>query len=53
MVEPAAGIVRKTLGFLRATGKWWIAPLIVVLLLIGLALMVRGTAAGPFIYTAF
>ena len=49
----SGGIAGEVLGFLRASGKWWLAPLIVCLLLIGLALVLGGTAAGPFIYAAF
>jgi hypothetical protein len=49
----SAGFAGEVLGFLRASGKWWLAPMIVVLLLIGLALVLGGTAAGPFIYAAF
>lgn len=49
----SGGIAGEMLGFLRASGKWWLAPMIVVLLLIGLAIVLAGTAAGPFIYAAF
>lgn len=49
----SGGIVGEVFGFLRASGKWWLAPLIVCLMLIGLALVLGGTAAGPFIYAAF
>lgn len=49
----SSGVAGEVLGFLRASGKWWLAPLIVCLMLIGLALVLGGTAAGPFIYAAF
>jgi hypothetical protein len=51
--EARSGIVRQVFGFLSASGKWWLAPVIVGLMLIGLALALGGTAAGPFIYAAF
>lgn len=40
--------------FLRERKKWWLLPMIVVLLLIGfLIVMTSGTAVAPFIYTLF
>ncbi|HZR79569.1 MAG TPA: DUF5989 family protein [Candidatus Binatia bacterium] len=47
------GLLRDVLGFVRATQKWWLAPVIVGLLLIGLGLVLGGTAMAPFIYAAF
>lgn len=40
--------------FLRARKKWWLAPIIFVLLLIGgLLVLAQGSALSPFIYTVF
>ena len=40
--------------FMRARKKFWLAPIIIVLLLLGgLILLVEGTAVAPFIYTIF
>lgn len=39
--------------FLRHNKKWWITPIVVVLLLVGVLVMLGGTAAAPFIYTLF
>lgn len=39
--------------FLRARKKFWLAPMIVVLLLFGLILVLGQTALAPFIYTLF
>ncbi|HNV48717.1 MAG TPA: DUF5989 family protein [Spirochaetota bacterium] len=42
------------LKFLLRTKKWWLVPMIVVLLLIGaLIVLTSGTAIAPFIYTLF
>ncbi len=39
------------LTFLKHEKKWWIIPLVVVLLLVGgLFLLSRSTAVGPFLY---
>jgi hypothetical protein len=41
-------------GFLRVRKKFWLLPVILVLLLFGaLIVMTSGTAIAPFIYTLF
>ena len=41
-------------GFMRARKKFWLAPIFIVLLLLGgLILLAEGTAVAPFIYTIF
>ena len=41
-------------GFLRERKKFWLLPLILVLLLFGaLTILTSGTAIAPFIYTLF
>ena len=40
--------------FMRERKKFWLAPIIIVLLLLGgLILLAEGTAVAPFIYTIF
>ena len=39
--------------FVRQSGKWWLIPIVIVLLLFGVILILGGTAAAPFIYTLF
>jgi len=39
--------------FLRQTKKWWLFPLVVTLLMLGLLIWMSSTAAAPFIYTLF
>ena len=40
--------------FMRARKKFWLAPIIIVLLLLGvLIVFVEGTAVAPFVYTLF
>ncbi len=51
--EKSPGIVREFVDFLRHNKKWWIAPIVAMLLLIGLFVVLSGTAAAPFIYTLF
>ncbi|MDP6652779.1 MAG: DUF5989 family protein [Gammaproteobacteria bacterium] len=41
-------------GFMRVREKFWLAPILIVLLLLGgLILLAEGTAVAPFIYTIF
>ena len=41
-------------GFMRERKKFWLAPIIFVLLLLGgLLIMAQGSAVAPFIYTLF
>ena len=47
------GLVREFWDFLRHNKKWWLAPIIVILLLFGLLIVLAGTGAAPFIYTLF
>lgn len=40
--------------FLRVRKKWWLAPIILVLVLFGsLMIFAQGSALAPFIYTVF
>ena len=47
------GIVGEFVDFLKDNKKWWLAPIIVSILGLGLLVMLGGTAAAPFIYTLF
>lgn len=39
--------------FVRHNKKWWLGPLVLLLLILGALTLLGGTAAGPFIYTLF
>lgn len=41
-------------GFMKARKKFWLAPVIIVMLLLGVLLVLtQGSAVAPFIYTLF
>lgn len=41
-------------GFMKVRKKFWLAPIIIVLLLLGaLIVLSQGSAVAPFIYTLF
>jgi hypothetical protein len=39
--------------YLRENKKWWLTPIVVILLMFGALMVLSGTAAAPFIYTLF
>jgi len=39
--------------FLRTNKKWWLTPIVAVLLMMGALLILGGSGAAPFIYTLF
>ncbi len=51
--QPPVGLIREFWDFLKHNKKWWLTPIILVLLLFGALLILGGTAAAPFIYTLF
>jgi hypothetical protein len=51
--EGTQSVLGEFLYFLRTNKKWWLTPIIIVLLGVSLLVLVGGTAAAPFIYTLF
>lgn len=46
--------LKMVFAFLRARRLWWLAPLLLLLFLLGIFLVVvEGSALAPFIYTIF
>ena len=50
---PPRGFLGELWDFTRFNKKWWLTPLILVLLLLGALIAIGGTSAAPFIYTLF
>jgi hypothetical protein len=48
-----SGLVAEFFGFLKQNKKFWLLPLIIVMLLMAGLLFLSSTAAAPFIYTLF
>ena len=47
-------IVKEFWSFLRVRKKWWLAPIVVFLLLLGgILVFAKGSAFAPFIYSLF
>ena len=51
--ESRTGLGGEFVDFLKDNKKWWLAPIIISILGLGLLVMLGGTAAAPFIYTLF
>ncbi len=48
------GILKEFWDFLRVRKKWWLAPIIIILFLLGMLIFfTQGSAVTPFIYTLF
>ena len=47
-------IIKELWSFLRVRKRWWLAPIIVFLILLGaLIIFIQGSALAPFIYALF
>ncbi len=47
-------IISELWQFLKVRKKWWLAPIIVMLLILGgLIVLTQGSALAPFIYAIF
>ena len=44
-------LLREFWDFLRDNKKWWLLPILLVLLIFGILIFLSGTGAAPFIYT--
>lgn len=47
-------LIQDLWGFMRVRKKFWLAPIIIILLLLGVLIVLsEGSAVAPFIYTLF
>lgn len=47
-------IVKELTRYMSARRKWWLAPIVIVLFLVGgMLVLAQGSAIAPFIYTVF
>lgn len=51
--EQQLGLIAEFWLFIKEEKKWWLTPIIVVLLAVGVLVMLTSTGAAPFIYTLF
>jgi hypothetical protein len=48
-----AGLASEIVQLLKHNKKYWLLPIIVILLVFGVLIILGSTAAAPFIYTLF
>lgn len=52
--DPLTTLASELFAYMAARKKWWVAPILLVLLVIGgLLILAQGSAVAPFIYTVF
>ena len=51
--EKPRTLVGELFFLLGQTKKWWLLPIVLIVLVFGLLMFLSGTAAAPFIYTLF
>ena len=51
--QPRGGFAGELWTFMKENKKWWLLPILMILLLFGVLVLLSGTAAAPFIYTLF
>lgn len=47
------GVLGEFFGLLMANKKYWMLPIILLLLVLGVLVILSGSSAAPFIYTLF
>ncbi len=51
--QARVGLVAEFWDFLKHNKKWWLLPILIVMVLIGLLVVLSSTGAAPFIYPLF
>ena len=51
--QSQTGLLRELGAWLRYNKKWWLSPIVVLLLFVSVLVFLSGTAMAPFIYTLF
>jgi hypothetical protein len=51
--ESSPGLVRELVDFLVYNKAWWVTPIVIVLLLVGVLIVLGSTGLAPFIYPLF
>lgn len=51
--QARVGLVTEFWDFLKHNKKWWLLPILIVMVLIGVLVVLSSTGAAPFIYPLF
>ncbi|QDU38261.1 hypothetical protein Mal4_25880 [Maioricimonas rarisocia] len=50
---PAPGLLAEFWDFLKYNKKWWLLPILIVLVLLGVLAVLSSSVVAPFIYPVF
>ena len=51
--EAPPGFVREVWYLLSSDKRWWLAPVVIAIVILGALVLLTGTGVAPFIYTLF
>ena len=51
--EKESGLLGEFFAMMKENKKWWLVPIVLILLVFGLLIILGATGAAPFIYTLF
>lgn len=51
--DRSGNVISELWAFMADNKKWWLTPIVLMLLLLGALIVLGGTGAAPFIYTLF
>lgn len=51
--EKRSSLISEFWEFLKHNKKWWLLPIILILLVMGILVLMSGSALAPFIYPLF
>jgi hypothetical protein len=51
--QSKSGFIGEFWHFLSHSKKWWLLPIVVILVLMGVLIALSSSAAAPFVYTLF
>lgn len=51
--QKEVGLIGEFIGMLKHNKKYWLIPLLIILLMFGALILLGSSAAAPFIYTLF
>lgn len=51
--QARTGLVAEFWDFLKHNKKWWLAPILISIVVLGVLVLLGGSGAAPFVYTLF
>ena len=48
-----SNLIKELISFLMENKKWWLTPIVLAIILLGVLVVIGGSGAAPFIYSLF